>query len=177
MAKIDSTSFQGVDSSEIAKIYEDVANESDRNAVIVVTSIIDDILSSKIKSLLKAGSAKEQNGLFMDNGPFSCMYSKVESLYCLGELSELTRKDINLIRKMRNDAAHLWRNFQLDDEKYVKIMAKMHSYQTVLSIKDSIAQENGVSIEEVQMVPRVCFNLVTSLLIVLLEDRKANQVS
>ena len=173
MAKIDSALFQWIDSAEIARIYEDLSNESDRNAVIVATSIIDDILSSKVKSLLKAGTDKEQNALFSDNGPFSSMYCKIEWLYCIGELNEHTRKDVNLIRKMRNDAAHIWRSFNLESDKNVKTMEKMHSYQTVASIKESIAQENSVSTEDVQMDPRVCFNLMTSLIIVLLGDKKS----
>jgi DNA-binding MltR family transcriptional regulator len=170
-ADIGSSTYFGINSDEIAKTFTELCGESDRNAVIVATSIIDDILSTKIKSLLKVGSAKDHSALFADNGPFSSLYSKTESLYCLGELSDTLRKDINVLRKMRNEAAHIWINFTLNSEKYSKNIERMNNYQTVVSLKKSIAQDKGVPTEYVQMSPRVCFNLIASLIITLLGER------
>jgi DNA-binding MltR family transcriptional regulator len=172
-AAVDSVAFYGIDSAEIARIYRELSRENDRNAVIIATSIIDDILSLKIRSLTKVGTAKELKALFSDNGPFGSLYSKVEWLYCIGELQENIRRDINIIRKMRNDAAHMWRAFQLNDDRYIKTMEKMSFFSIVKSVRGFIAQQEGVSLESVQMDQRVCFILMTSLIIALLGNKIA----
>jgi DNA-binding MltR family transcriptional regulator len=169
IAVINSVVFDGIDSDEISKIFKDLSNQNDRNAVIVATSIIDDILSSKIRSQAKLGTPKDLNSLFSDSGPFGSMYSKVEWLYCIGELHDFIRKDINIIRKIRNDAAHIWRSFDLNNEKYLKAMEKTSAYNLVSTIKESIAMKEHVSsLDDIHLEAKDCFNMIASLIIVLL---------
>jgi len=167
-ADISSAIFDGLDSLIVNETFKALSKESDRNAVIVATSMIDDILSSKIKCLLKAGTSKDHKALFEDNGPFNSMYSKTEWLYCIGELSGHQRKDINILRKMRNEAAHLWLPFDLASDRYNSMLQKMQTYESVNSLKKSLADEHNTSVENILMSPRVCFNLISSLIMTLL---------
>jgi len=174
---IDITSFayDGLDSKEIAKIFDDLINQSDRNAVIVASSIIDDILSLQIRALVKCGTLQEQNALFSDRGPFGSMYSKIEWLYCLGKLSASARKDINIIRAIRNDAAHKWRGFVLVDDNYTKALKKMSGYSLVGQIKNIVAMEEKLSpADYVHMEPKVIFCMLSSLLITSLGGEAKN---
>lgn len=172
LADISSTRFDGLDSFVVNETFKQLSNETDRNAVIVATSMIDDILSSKIRCQLKAGTAKDHKGLFEDNGPFSSLYSKVEWLFCCGELHEDQRKDINALRKLRNEAAHLWLPFDLASDRYRTIIEKMRTFERVRSLKEHLANEHQTSEDNIVMSPRVCFNLITSLLMTLLGKRE-----
>jgi|GEM_PF-3062048 len=175
LAEITSSAYDGLDSKEIDNIFKDLINQSDRNAVIVASSIIDDILSLQIRALVKCGTLQEQNALFSDRGPFGSMYSKIEWLYCLGKLPAFVRKDINIIRTIRNDAAHKWRGFDLADDNYTKALKKMRVYSAVDQIKNSLAQEEKLSSADyVHMEPKVCFCLLSSILIILLGSQTKN---
>jgi DNA-binding MltR family transcriptional regulator len=168
-------SFDGIDSKQVATIFHELEAQNDRNAVIVATSIIDDILNSRIRSLVKCGSPKDHNALFADNGPFASMYCKIEWLYCIGELPSSIRKDIHIIRKLRNDAAHKWHNFDFSNEIYSKLLKRISLYRLIDSFKEIVKKEEQLSSEDyVWMENRTCFDHMVSLLIILLSKEITN---
>jgi hypothetical protein len=88
------------------QFVEDFEKESDRAAVILTASVIENSLQDMLRAKL-APSASAQDPLF--GGPMAPLGSfnaKIEAALRLGLVSDQFARDLHLIRKIRNDFAH-----------------------------------------------------------------------
>lgn len=98
---------------------DELRKESDRGSIIVAVSLLDDTLSKLIKAKL-APSIENRDELFDDYAaPFSTFSSRIDLAYRLGLLRPQTRATFHLLRKIRNNFAHITgaSNFNDDSTK------------------------------------------------------------
>lgn len=87
-------------------LHDEFDKESDRAAVILVASLIDECLTALLKSHL-VPIAQSQDALFDSaTAPLSTFSAKIDITHRLGIISAKLCRDIHLIRKIRNSFAH-----------------------------------------------------------------------
>src|SRR5258708_2952729 len=92
---------------DIDKIFEELKGQSDRAAISVGGSLVEYALEKCIESRFREPQEKtEQRVLFVDNGIIGTFYEKIWAAYFLKIIGAITRRDIDLIRKIRNEASH-----------------------------------------------------------------------
>ncbi|HHC6573311.1 hypothetical protein [Vibrio parahaemolyticus] len=79
---------------------------SDRAAVIVGASFLDEILREILLNHLVSDTDKNNKEVFSGNGPLSTFSSKINMSYRLGLISDRERKLLHGVRGIRNDFAH-----------------------------------------------------------------------
>jgi len=81
--------------------------ESDRGCVIVSAAMLDDILSQLLKRRLAPSLEKKDE--LLDNGAsaFSTFSARIDLAYRVGLLRASARATFHLLRKIRNDFAHI----------------------------------------------------------------------
>ncbi|EHU5131509.1 hypothetical protein KY939_001474 [Vibrio parahaemolyticus] len=79
---------------------------SDRAAVIVGASFLDEILREILLAHLVSDTDKNNKEVFSGNGPLSSFSSKINMSYRLGLISDRERRLLHGIRGIRNDFAH-----------------------------------------------------------------------
>lgn len=91
----------------LKQFHEMLSSESDRGCVIVSAAIFDDILSGLLKQKL-VPSIDKKDELF-DNGSaaLSSFSARIDLAYRLGLLKRNFRSTLHLVRKIRNDFAHV----------------------------------------------------------------------
>lgn len=95
-------------------LFEEFHKESDRAAVILVASIIDESLTNLLKSFF-VSSANSDDSLFdHPTSPLANFNSKIDICYRLWIISNKLTQDIHTIRKIRNVFAHdiYWCSFE-----------------------------------------------------------------
>jgi hypothetical protein len=80
--------------------------ESDRAAVILSASILDNALLSLLEIYLSAVNGSEDRLLKGQNAPLSDFSSRIDMTNRLGLISNKFCRDLHLIRKIRNEFAH-----------------------------------------------------------------------
>ena len=81
-------------------------SESDRGCVLLAAAMIDNILEVLIKHVLIECKTKNDS-LFDDaTAPLGTLSAKIDLAYRLGIISDNLRRDLHIIRKIRNDFAH-----------------------------------------------------------------------
>ena len=87
-------------------LYDEFEDESDRAAVILVASLMDEALLSLLNTYF-VPIAQSQDPLF-DNAtaPLSTFSAKIDTAHRVGLLSVNLCRDIHLVRKIRNSFAH-----------------------------------------------------------------------
>ena len=86
----------------------DLAEESDRGAVIVAAAILEDDLAKVLETILVANDVPEKHRkeMFDVNGPLSSFSSKMLICYGFGLISRDVFDDLTKIRRLRNRFAH-----------------------------------------------------------------------
>ena len=91
---------------ELFLLFRQLANESDRGAVIVSAALLDDALLNMLKAKLCPSLEREDElfeGIYAPLGTFA---AKIDLAYRVGLINAEFRKILHLMRKLRNDFAH-----------------------------------------------------------------------
>ena len=80
--------------------------ESDRGAVILAGSMIDDMLTQALKDRMPLINSEEKNRIFAFEGIAATFSSRVKLAQAMGIINRGSRHLIDLIREMRNACAH-----------------------------------------------------------------------
>jgi len=121
---------------------ENMKLESDRGAVLSIAAALEDRLKEIILHFLKNVTSSE--ALFESyNAPIGTFSSKILFAHALGLISDNEYKELETLRKMRNEFAHTWENITLES---TKIKGKLKNLPVL-----------GLSPEE-RKTPRACFN-------------------
>lgn len=87
------------------RYMEVLSEESDRGAVLVTASMLDDVLLSLISARLVEGrSAKKLIEGF--NAPLGTFSARIAAARAIGIISEEWRRELDLLRDVRNSLAH-----------------------------------------------------------------------
>jgi mannitol operon repressor len=98
---------------ELGAFAEEFYKESDRGAVLVAASRLDEVLKSILAAYLKDDPSSNQL-LEGFNAPLSTFSSRASLAYSLGLIEEIEFKEISLIRKIRNEFGHKWRDIGIE---------------------------------------------------------------
>ena len=81
-------------------------SESDRGCALMAAAFLDDQLSLLIKEFL-VQDQKVVSPLFESNGPIATFSSRISLSYALGLIPYNAYRELNLLRKIRNEFAHI----------------------------------------------------------------------
>jgi hypothetical protein len=103
--------------TESAELIADHSAESDRGAIILVATTVEDILEIQITEKLPVlkGDEAARKKMFEHDGLISSFSKKIEMAYAMGIIDSDYRKKIDLVREIRNACAHS--RFPLSMEK------------------------------------------------------------
>ena len=94
-------------------IWEELKNASDRAAVILAATYVDETLFEAIVDALEldASTVDELTG---NNGPLGTFSNRVMFAHSVGMIGDQTKRDLTIVRKLRNVAAHDLESFVLE---------------------------------------------------------------
>jgi hypothetical protein len=93
-----------------------VDGETDRGAVIILATVVEDALASKIKSKMGSLNADEMARLFGPDGPLGSFSALIRMGQALGIIDRPLYRVCDIIREMRNACAHSRRPISFDDD-------------------------------------------------------------
>lgn len=91
---------------EIMALRTALSNESDRGCGLLAASYLEVQLEQLLRAGLIEGPVPVIDSLFEGTGPFSTFSARIDAAFCLGYLPAGTRRDLHLVRKIRNSFAH-----------------------------------------------------------------------
>ncbi|ESX87004.1 hypothetical protein [Mesorhizobium sp. LNJC405B00] len=100
--------FDGEDDEDSRRAVRDLDNESDRGAIILAATNVEDMLELRILEKLPALRVDEtaRKSVFEQDGPVSTFSRKILMAYSMGIIDKPYRKLIDLVREIRNACAH-----------------------------------------------------------------------
>lgn len=106
VVRLKKLSEQPFDDDNFKSVIDSLRSESDRAAVIIAGSLLDDELAALIRKVMRPLSAEDRQRLFSFDGPAGTFSSRILLAYALRLIDANDRKLLNIIREMRNACAH-----------------------------------------------------------------------
>jgi hypothetical protein len=97
-----------INDQDVEESVSDLSNESDRGAIILASTGIEDTLEHAILNRLPGLEKDEptRKRMFEQDGQIATFSKKLEMAYALGIIDNEYRKKIDIIREIRNACAH-----------------------------------------------------------------------
>lgn len=100
------------------RLFDAVHKESDRGLPLVAASYLSGLLQALLRQVFvhstKVNTGKVLDGLFRESGDFGSFYVQIQLSYLMGLIGSDTYHALNLIREIRNVAAHGIEPFALE---------------------------------------------------------------
>ncbi len=111
---------------EICDFRSILSNETDRGCALFASSYLDKALSDLLYCSL-AIDRNIESELFEGYSPLASFSSRIKMAYYLGKISKIEKRDLDLIRKIRNEFAHTTTNISFDTQ-YIENQCKELSF-------------------------------------------------
>jgi DNA-binding MltR family transcriptional regulator len=105
-----------------------LVEESDRGCVLVGAAILEKRLEDIFRHVFDHNgiARKFQDALFDANGPLGTFSSKIKLAYSLGLIARTTYKDLDTVRRIRNDFAHSIHKVDFIGSEVSVVIESMH---------------------------------------------------
>lgn len=102
----------------VSQFRQTLIGESDRGCALMAAAYLDERLADLLKAYL-VDDRSAVGKMFDFNGPFGTFSSRIDGAYALGLLPKNVRADIQLVRKIRNDFAHVSKPITFEDQPII----------------------------------------------------------
>lgn len=109
---------------DLSKFMQNFNKESDRGAVLLAASIIDEWLSEILSNFLKDDVVTKEL-IFGFNAPLGTFSARTKMAFSLSLIEKREYEEINIIRKIRNEFGHNWQGVDFSSEKIEKECNKL----------------------------------------------------
>lgn len=134
---------QQLDISDFGEFFLNLKEETDRAMAVVGFTYLEANLRHLMAGAMDPSVPGGVQKLFEANGPLSTVSACLRMARALGWLSSDTYRDLDLLRRMRNDVAHSHKTIRLDDDTFGHRLAEITPHET--PIARSVCFEHAVS--------------------------------
>ena len=107
-------------------LTNELSRESDRAAALLAAGYLDHLLGELLAVNMVVAQSQVEELLYKNgNGPLGTFSARIDLAYCLGLTSDDEYRDLNLVRKIRNDFAHRLTGLIFCNAKYRKSMPRV----------------------------------------------------
>ena len=108
-------SKRALDDDEFMNALQEMQRESDRGAAIMGAALLEEGLRKLIEAALE--NKEDDQALFDDQGaPFYSLHAKTIAAFGMGLVDKQTKKDIDIVRGVRNQFSHALRAIKFSNE-------------------------------------------------------------
>jgi hypothetical protein len=113
-------------------LQKEFKNETDRGAVVLTASLMENALTNVLKKYLTPSTSSQDELFDSPMAPFSTFGSKIQIAQRLGLISVRLSRDLNLIKKMRNEFAHNVHGSSLESGKIKDLLTNLVSSSEII---------------------------------------------
>jgi len=146
--------------SDVLRFRRSVELETDRGCALSVAAYLDSELGSLLRATL-IDDSKVTDALLSGRGGLSDFSARIDIAYLLGVISQTAHRDLHLIRKIRNDFAHVPGDITFDSQSIASrcrelrhVAAEARLSPRALFVGVAMVILGIIHIQKLQAVPR-----------------------
>lgn len=145
---------------EHIRLFSELVKESDRGYALIIAAWLDDALGELIRARFVDHSASADE-LLVGDSPLGTFSARIKAAFCFGLIDERVKRDLNIIRAIRNDFAHQRDNLSFESPAVKSRCASLGLLDEIRNAADTAKKTTS----------RNRFMLVASHLLMYLIDR------
>lgn len=106
-------------------------NETDRGCALMAAEFLSNELAALLRRRFVDDPRACDNALEDANGPLATFSSRIESAYLLGVIGPNARRELHLVRKIRNDFAHDYKPLDFNVERIANRCRELRAHALV----------------------------------------------
>lgn len=122
-------------------LHKEFSSETDRAAVIVAASMLDELLRTLLIAKLVPVSSSNDELFDGANAPLGTFSSRIESAYRVGLISVKLARDLHLVRRIRNDFAHNIHGCSFEDTRVRSRVTELDNSNGIFARSPKMAAE------------------------------------
>jgi DNA-binding MltR family transcriptional regulator len=131
---------------ESRQFLEEMHKETDRGAALIGAEFLSETLASMLKAFFIDDAVFIRE--LLQEGPLSNFALRRKMAYALGLLSETTYKDLDTIRRIRNEFAHSYKPVKFADPLVKKLCDELETYEKLrpilVNLREVLFGESGL---------------------------------
>jgi len=120
-------------------LHEEFAKETDRAAVIVAASMLEELLRTLLIARLVPVSSATDDLFDGANAPLGTFNARIETAHRVGLVSVRFARDLHLVRRIRNDFAHNIHGASFDDTRVRARVGELDNSNGIYSRSPALA--------------------------------------
>lgn len=157
---IENLDAQPIDISDLERVVGHVLNEESRMLPVIACAFADETLLAMLKREIPGGVPGGKESLLSGFGPLGRLSSRIQICYAFGWLSQDLLRDLNALRKIRNDISHKWDILAVQERINQFVAASEHPVETAF---DGTGHAPDGLYKELDLTGRLRLQLIWSL--------------
>ena len=121
--------------ADLRKVLDDLEQHSHAAHAVLVASILESRLATLLSMYMPNLSNRLREKLFNGYGPLSSFSAKIDVAYALDLIPESLRRDLHVIREIRNEFAHSTVSIHFGSEPIKTMLQKFPDYKDTTETK------------------------------------------
>lgn len=142
---------------EVESAFLEMLKDGPRGCILSASSFIEDVLRGAVAHRFGHLREVELKELFSGFGPLSSFSSMIKVGYAMGVIGPKSRHDLEVLRELRNAAAHTTRMLSFEMLEIIDLVASLHA------LKDVTAPSPTIQISFVQATRLLMLHLVAKM--------------
>ena len=126
-------------------LHNEFSKETDRAAVIVAASMLDELLRTLLVAKFVPISSTNDDLFDGANAPLGTFSSRIEMAYRTGLISVKFARDLHLVRRIRNDFAHNIHGASFEDTRVKQRIAELDNSNGIFTRSPEAAKKRTTS--------------------------------
>lgn len=117
---IENRAFSDAKMNDFSRFLSEFHRESDRGAALNAAAMLDECIGKVLKAFLLNNKSSK---MLLDgfNAPLGTFSSRVAAAHAMGLIEDDEQKQIDTIRKIRNEFGHKWKDVSFEAQKIVDL--------------------------------------------------------
>jgi len=112
-----------------ASVHMSLEKESDRGVALIGAAYLDNVLIDLLQAhMIGVASSKEFKEFFKGFGPLADFSARIKAAYLFGLIGEKVYRDLEYVRKIRNELAHNPRDLSFDNKQIQEWCGQLRHY-------------------------------------------------
>jgi hypothetical protein len=133
---------------EVAAIFEELKTDGPRGVASLASALMEQLLEGSIKYRMVKLTSDEERDLFQGTAPLATLSARIRVAYAIGIIGKKVRRDLNLLREIRNALVHTRRRVTFETKEVAELCATFIGGKDIAKFRELGPSEQFVEVTQ-----------------------------
>jgi hypothetical protein len=136
------------DAEEVAAIFEELKTDGPRGVASLASALMEHLIEGAIKYRMVKLTSDEERDLFQGTAPLATLSARIRVAYAMGIIGTKVRRDLNLLREIRNALVHTRRRVTFETKEVAELCATFIGGKDIGKFRELAPREQFIQVTQ-----------------------------